>query len=122
MTHLGAKLFLLAPLALAACMDDSFPEDRPAGNPTAAEIASWPLTPYNCANGYLDVRFSPSGDFATIDQMGERIVMRHVPSGSGARYAAIHPDYSYQLDTKGNDATLYEAGDKVVLRDCRAGG
>ncbi|MDO5530336.1 MAG: MliC family protein [Paracoccus sp. (in: a-proteobacteria)] len=91
-------------------------------NVTVADAANWPLTPYICeGDEYLDVRFSPDGEYATIDQMDERILMASIPSASGEQFVAVHPDYSYELATKGNHATLYEAGGAVVLDDCFAG-
>lgn len=108
--------FLLIPLVLATALPA-------AAAVSVNDAADWPMTPYNCAGGEgLDVRFSPDGEYATIDQMEERILMQLVPSASGARYKAMHGAYSYQLDTKGEEATLYEAGDKVVLGDCVTGG
>lgn len=90
---------------------------------TVKDADAWPMTPYVCKGEQtLDVRYSPDGSYATIDQMDERILMKQVPSGSGARYQAVHKDYSYALDTKGEWAALYEAGDKIVLDDCHTMG
>ena len=111
------KTVLIAPLVIAASVQAA------AARVTVADAADWPITPYTCAaNAHLDVRYSPDGTYATIDQMDERILMKLVPSASGARYRAMDRDYSYELDTKGDDATLYEAGDRIVLDDCVTGG
>lgn len=110
------KTLIIAPVALVAGL-----QAVSAAGITVSDSADWPVVTYHCAGGEtLDVRYSADGDYATIDQMDERILMKNVPSGSGARYAAMDRDYSYALDTKGDDATLYEAGDKVVLQDCVA--
>ncbi|MFB2533246.1 MliC family protein [Paracoccus sp. p4-l81] len=114
MTRLIAGLAMAG--ALAGCMSD----DLQTAGADVARADAWPMTPYDCKGGQgLDVRFSPDGSQATIDQMGERILMQQVPSGSGARYKAVDSDYSYVLDTKGNWAALYESGDRVVLDDCQ---
>ncbi|PVX40584.1 membrane-bound lysozyme inhibitor of c-type lysozyme MliC [Pasteurella langaaensis DSM 22999] len=56
--------------------------------------------------------------YAVITQMNELIPMVEMATASGIGYKAINPDYSYKLQTKGKDATLYEKDYKVVL-DCK---
>ncbi len=79
---------------------------------------------YVCAdNEVLDVVYintAAGGAYAVIHQAGELIPMQIAPTASGANYAAIDPDYTYQLQTKGDAATLVEGDDKPVLSDCTA--
>lgn len=112
-------------LLLAGCVPgtDTMVDVSPDAAPAVSQAKDWPMTPYQCkGDAALDVRFSPDGNFATIDQMGERILMKRVQSASGARYQAVSENYTYTLDTKGEWAALYEAGDKVVLDDCASAG
>lgn len=112
-------------MMLAGCVVDTDAGVVPVADkaPAVSQAQNWPVTPYQCKGGEaLDVRFSADGSYATIDQMGERILMKLVPSASGARYQAVSEHYTYTLDTKGEWAALYEAGDKVVLDDCVTAG
>lgn len=58
--------------------------------------------------------------FAIISQMDELIPMKQQVSGSGASYKAISPDYSYVLDTKGAEATLYEKNGDAKIMSCKS--
>lgn len=117
----------LASLGLAGCVMDEGAVKVPAGDfvpevqqvENAKPLAGWRPMTYQCAGGKsLNVQFSPDGDRATIEQMGEVLLMKQVVSASGARYQAASKDYAYQLDTKGKMATLYGENDRQVLSDC----
>lgn len=81
---------------------------------------------YVCAeNEVLDVVYintAAGGAYAILSQAEELIPMEITPAASGANYKAIDPDYTYQLLTKGDSASLVEADDKPVLSDCMAAG
>ncbi|MFI0397337.1 c-type lysozyme inhibitor [Paracoccus jiaweipingae] len=82
---------------------------------------------YACAgNAVLDVVYvntAAGNSYAIISQMDELIPMQITPMASGASYAAMDANYTYRLDTKGDNATLVTVdGDKdtPVLSDCTA--
>ncbi|MDO5621748.1 MAG: MliC family protein [Paracoccus sp. (in: a-proteobacteria)] len=69
------------------------------------------------------VNTATGNSYAIIQDMGEMIPMRLVTSASGARYEAISTDYSYQLDSKGMEATVHATTDgqeQVVYANCTA--
>lgn len=125
-TNFKLALAAAGVLALSACVVDEAGTTAPSVPDvqqveTAAPMPNWRPVSYQCAGGQqLRAWFSPQGDKAAIEQAGEVIMMNQMVSGSGARYSAANRNYTYQLDTKGNTATLYEAGDKVVLNNCVA--
>lgn len=105
----------LIPAALAAM----FPAAVLAGSSdTVSQVK------YVCAdNDVLDVVYvntAAGGAYAVLQQAGELIPMQIAPTASGANYAAIDSDYTYQLQTKGDSATLVEGDGKPVLSDCTA--
>lgn len=75
---------------------------------------------YTCENNKtLDVIFvnTEKNAYAIINQMDESIPMQNVKSASGTIYKAINPNYTYELITKGNSASLL--GDKKpILSNC----
>lgn len=77
---------------------------------------------YSCEeNKTLEVVYVNAGkkSYAIINQLDEMIPMAQVKSASGAVYKAMSPNYTYQLLTKGDSATLLESNDKPVLSNCR---
>lgn len=77
---------------------------------------------YSCeGKKTLEVIFinTAKDSFAIINQVDEMVPMEIVKSASGAVYKAIKKDYTYELQTKGNQATLFGDG-KVVIRECVA--
>lgn len=119
---------LLAALSLSACvMDDAGSTPATPSVPdvqqveTARPLAGWRPVTYRCDGAQvLQAQFSPAGDKVAIEQMGERVMLNQIPSASGARYQAASKHYAYQLDTKGDTATLYGEKDRVVLGNCTA--
>ncbi|WP_052172188.1 MliC family protein [Paracoccus sanguinis] len=82
---------------------------------------------YACAGNKIlhavFVNTAGGSSFATILQQDELIPMQIAVSGSGARYTAINPDYTYELVTKGDSADLYattNGKEERVLQDCIA--
>ncbi len=82
---------------------------------------------YACAGNKIlhavFVNTAGGSSFATILQQDELIPMQIAVSGSGARYTAINPDYTYELVTKGDSADLYattNGKEERVLEDCTA--
>ncbi|GJH42514.1 c-type lysozyme inhibitor [Pasteurella canis] len=75
---------------------------------------------YSCeGKNTLDVIFinTAQDSFAIINQVDEMIPMELVKSASGANYKAINKNYTYQLQTKGNQAMLF-GDDKLILGEC----
>ncbi|PJG82628.1 MliC family protein [Caviibacterium pharyngocola] len=75
---------------------------------------------YACENNaILDVVYvnTNRGSYAIINQVGEMIPMENVKSASGAVYKSLHPDYTYELVTKGKSAELF-ADNKSILANC----
>lgn len=75
---------------------------------------------YACKNNaILDVVYvnTSRGSYAIINQVGEMIPMKNVKSASGAVYKSLHPDYTYELVTKGKFAELF-ADNKPILANC----
>ena len=117
MTRLSAALAaaLLAAPAFAA----------PAFATTPAPTDSITAVNYACAGNEIlrvvYVNTAAGNSYAIVMQQDEMIPMEVTRSGSGAKYKAISPDYTYQLWTKGRTADLYtdDGGkDDVVLSDC----
>lgn len=100
----------LAALALAAC-------DAGAPPPMATGTTK---TVYRCDGGRsLTVTFANHGESALMMRPQGPVPMKLVVSASGARYRAI-VNGRYELDTKGNQATLYDQG-RIILNNCTAG-
>ena len=77
---------------------------------------------YTCDdNKTLEVVYVNSGkkSYAIINQVDEMVPLKQVKSASGAVYKALSKNYTYELLTKGNSATLLEAKDKPVLSNCK---
>lgn len=80
---------------------------------------------YACKdNKILNVVFvnTAENSFAIISDMDELIPMKQVTTASGASYEAINPNYTYRLDTKGQEASLSaktEGKEEVVYADCQ---
>lgn len=101
---------ILAVLSLAACETSAPP-------PVAIGTTK---TVYRCEGGRsLQVTFANHGESAVMMRPQGAVPMRRIVSASGARYSAI-VNGRYELDTKGNQATLYDQG-RVVLGNCVAG-
>lgn len=77
---------------------------------------------YQCAGGQsITITYTgDNGDTAVFEDAGESIILEQVPSGSGALYRATDRNYTYELHTKGDTATVYSSPNKVMLRDCQA--
>lgn len=105
----------LIPVALAALV----PAAAFAGNSDSVSQVK-----YVCAdNEVLDVVYintAAGGSYAVLQQAGELIPMQIAKAASGANYTAIDPDYSYELQTKGQSATLVEGDNNPVLSNCTA--
>lgn len=103
-------------------------------------LAAWSQTPaadgfnsssatYRCAGGqrlqvvYLNINNGPS--FATLQHRGRLVLMKTLPTGSGATYGAVDEALGYVWRTKGVEGHLYQrmpggtGEEKVLLRDCR---
>ena len=77
---------------------------------------------YTCDdNKTLEVVYVNSGkqSYAIINQMDEMVLLKQVKSASGAIYKALSSNYTYELLTKGDTATLVEGDDKPILSNCR---
>ncbi|MDO5055160.1 MAG: c-type lysozyme inhibitor [Pasteurella oralis] len=75
---------------------------------------------YSCeGKKTLDVIFinTAKDSFAIINQVDEMIPMELVKSASGANYKAINKNYTYELQTKGNQATLL-GDNQVIIGNC----
>lgn len=75
---------------------------------------------YVCENNKtLDVVFvnTDKSSYAIINDMKELIPMQIQKSASGAIYKAINKNYTNELLTKGNTATLM-GDNKVILSNC----
>lgn len=110
-----------APDAAAAPAATTPPSTEPAPGDSIEAVS------YACAGNKIlhavFVNTAGGSSFATILQQDELIPMQIAVSGSGARYTAINPDYSYELVTKGDSADLYattNGKEERVLEDCTA--
>lgn len=134
-----SALILAALCAAAPALAET---PAPAAAPAAAAAAPTATTPpstepapgdsieavsYACAGNKIlhavFVNTAGGSSFATILQQDELIPMQIAVSGSGARYTAINPDYTYELVTKGDSADLYattNGKEERVLEDCTA--
>lgn len=134
-----SALILAALCAAAPALAET---PAPAAAPAAAAAAPAATTPpstepapgdsieavsYACAGNKIlhavFVNTAGGSSFATILQQDELIPMQIAVSGSGARYTAINPDYTYELVTKGDSADLYattNGKEERVLEDCTA--
>ena len=77
---------------------------------------------YTCDdNKTLEVVYVNSGkqSYAIINQMDEMVPLKQVKSASGAIYKALSSNYTDELLTKGDTATLVEGDDKPILSNCR---
>lgn len=120
-TTVKAAMLLAATMTLGACVVDDAGPASPAVQPveTAQPQAGWRSTVYRCAGGQtLRASYSPAGDQVRIEQTGESILLRQVRSGSGVRYEAADPNYTYVLTTKGNTADLWEGNDRPIISNC----
>ncbi|MCQ9120632.1 c-type lysozyme inhibitor [Rodentibacter pneumotropicus] len=70
-------------------------------------------------NKTLDVVFvnTDKSSYAIMNEMNELIPMQIQQSASGAIYKAINKNYTYELLTKGNTATLM-GDNKPILSSC----
>lgn len=110
-----------APAAAAAPAATTPPSTEPAPGDSIEAVS------YACAGNKIlhavFVNTAGGSSFATILQQDELIPMQIAVSGSGARYTAINPDYTYELVTKGDSADLYattNGKEERVLEDCTA--
>ena len=110
-----------APAAAAAPAATTPPSTEPAPGDSIEAVS------YACAGNKIlhavFVNTAGGSSFATILQQDELIPMQIAVSGSGARYIAIKPDYTYELVTKGDSADLYattNGKEERVLEDCTA--
>ncbi len=95
----------------------------------AAEGFTSSSVQYRCAGGkrlqvvYLNINDGQS--FATLQHRGRMVLMKTLPTGSGATYGSVDEALGYVWRTKGAEGHLYQrsAGgtgeEKVLLRDCR---
>lgn len=75
---------------------------------------------YSCeGKKTLDVIFinTDKNSFAIINQVDEMIPLEIENTASGANYKAINKNYTYELKTKGNTASLFGDG-KAILKNC----
>ena len=95
-------------LALSACAS--------APRPVAADATDAAQT-YACAGGKsFTAAYDLKGDRASISAGGRTYSLRHVPSGSGVKYAKD----GVELHAKGTEAMLVGAAGSPY-RDCRTG-
>lgn len=96
--------------------------------PAAAGFNSSSVS-YLCAGGkrlqvvYLNINDGLS--FATLQHRGRMVLMKTLPTGSGATYGSVDEALGYVWRTKGAEGHLYQrmsggsGEEKVLLRDCR---
>ncbi|MGX2948786.1 c-type lysozyme inhibitor [Frederiksenia canicola] len=75
---------------------------------------------YACENNQtLEVVYvnGVKNTYAIISQVDEMIPMELVKTASGEHYKAINPNYTYELSTKGNQASLFGDG-KAIISNC----
>lgn len=101
-------LATMSVLALSACAS--------APPPIAADATDTAQT-YVCAGGKsFTAAYDLRGERATVSAGGRSYSLRHVPSGSGAKYARD----GVELHAKGTEAMLVGAAGSPY-RDCRTG-
>lgn len=71
-----------------------------------------PATYTNAAGESVNVEYNNENNTAVVVRNGEKLVLNHVISASGARYA--NEDESYVAWNKGNEITLFE-NDEIVF-------
>lgn len=73
---------------------------------------------------YLNL--TPGGSYASLIYQGRPVILRSLPTGSGARYADLDEQRGLRLATKGREATLgimpadHTARERTLYRNCRA--
>ncbi|QIM62965.1 lysozyme inhibitor [Pasteurellaceae bacterium Orientalotternb1] len=75
---------------------------------------------YVCeSNQTLEVVYvnGAKNSYAIISQVDEMIPMELMKTASGEHYKAINPNYTYELLTKGNQASLFGDG-KAIISNC----
>lgn len=101
-------LATMSVLALSACA--TAPRPLAADATDAAQV-------YTCAGGKsFTAAYDLQGDLASVSAGGRTYSLRHVPSGSGAKYARD----GVELHAKGTEAMLVGAAGSPY-RDCRTG-
>ena len=101
-------LATMSVLALSACASSPFP--------TAADATDAAQT-YACAGGKrFTAAYHLKGDCVSVGAGGRSYSLRHVPSGSGVKYARD----GVELHAKGTEATL-DGALGSPYRDCRTG-
>ncbi len=101
-------LATMSVLALSACASSPFP--------TAADATDAAQT-YACAGGKsFTAACDLKGERVSVSAGGRAYSLRHVPSGSGVKYARD----GVELHAKGTEATL-DGASGSPYRDCRTG-
>ena len=106
------------PVTTAEPAPTDMPGTAPAAGDTIERIA------YSCDGGkMMDAIFvntASGSSFAVVSHNDELIPMQVAVSASGARYVPVNVNQTYELLTKGDDATLYEDQDTVIAENCAA--